>query len=94
MSGKVPFVGNAHFHFELSNNIVEIISGEPKNHPVGLKESPVAIPRKPFLSCEVDDSLNDILIDSHVKEGIHHSGLGYRGTASDGQKKRVLRVTK
>ena len=53
-----------------------------KGHAPGLKKAPIAIPGEPRLTCFLDESFNNLLVNSHIQEGNHHSRHGYGSTTA------------
>ena len=56
-----------------------------KGHAPGLKEASIAIPGEPRLTSFLDESFNNLLVNSHIQEGNHHSRHRYGSTTTHRQ---------
>ena len=64
------------------------------NTSIHLEETAVGVPSKLRIAGFFSKSFNDFVVDTEVKNGVHHPGHRLTSTGANGKEERVFKVTK
>ena len=93
VSGQLDVLGHALLRLHLVDELLEILLTDLHNDVgVHLNESSVAVPSPTGIAGLLCDSLNDFLVKTEVKNGVHHAGHGSAGAGTDGNEERILLI--
>ncbi len=94
VSGKLYVLLNALFFLHLVDEFLKVLLTNLHNNVgVHLNESSVTVPSPSGIAGALCHVLNNVLVDTEVKNGIHHTGHGCTCAGTNGNEKGVLLIT-
>jgi len=92
LRAQLLILGNLCPSFGVAKDSPEHIVGHVQNHAgVDLEKSTIGIVGRPGIIHQPGQTLGDLVVNSQVQYGIHHSPHGYRGDGADRDQQRVGR---